>query len=214
MTTYARCASVPGAIIEIINLPAGLMPAEAFHADVAATIYACPATATAGEILNADGTVSAAPAPTYTLAQLEAQVTGACAAACQNVVAQITPDANHSAAFQNAASILNGNAGVAPSGDPLKTAFANLAAAFGASSASAFATLILAVQKASLDLLTAQTALTAAAKAATAAQGASGSLQAPLSAFETSLAAVVSELVAAGATITAPPAISIVGVNA
>ncbi|MBB4199048.1 hypothetical protein CCR94_16265 [Rhodoblastus sphagnicola] len=149
-----------------------------------------------------------------TLPQMRAAVIAAAGAACAAIVTQITPDANHTTAYANAASILNSNAGDAPTADPLKTAFANLAAAFGASSASVFAARVLGVQKASLDLLAAQTALTASANAATAAQGASGSLASALAAFETALGAVAAELNAAGATISTPAAITIAGVNA
>ncbi|MDR3488827.1 MAG: hypothetical protein P4M05_28480 [Bradyrhizobium sp.] len=144
-----------------------------------------------------------------TAAQLAPSLVSAASAACSNIINQITPDDTHQYAFTNAASILNGNGGVAPTTGPLASKFASLAASFGESVAN-FAILVNDVQGASLDLGAAQAALKSAAAAATTAT----QLAAALTAFETALAAVVSEITTAGVTVTAPPAITISGINA
>jgi hypothetical protein len=151
--------------------------------------------------------VSAAPSQAILVARL---VAGA-SAACADVVAQIYPDPAHQAAFQNAASIVNSNGGAAPSAAPLAAKFAALAAVYGLS-ATAFATLVAAMQGASFDLSAALATLTGAASAATTPAG----LAAALDAFETALAATVAEINAAGlpSAIAAPAAISITGINA
>jgi hypothetical protein len=150
-------------------------------------------------------------APAIPLATLAAQTLTAASQAAASIVAQIMPDAAHQAAFQNAASILNGLGGAAPSVDPLKTKFANLAAAYGVSG-SAFATLVIAMQGASLDLGTASATLADSVAAATS----SAQLAAALAAFETAIGAVVAEISAASppVAIVASGAITIAGVNA
>lgn len=150
------------------------------------------------------------PAPP-TQAMLAEQLAAAASAACAKVVAQIFPDPTHQAAFQNAASIVNGAGGAAPTADPLATKFAALAAVYGLS-ASAFATLVMAMQGASFDLSAALAALDAAADAATT----SAALATALAAFETAIATVVAEINAAGlpASIASPAPISIAGINA
>lgn len=167
-----------------------------------AQIYA---KAAAGEY----GAVAAfAPPP---VAQLAATLAAAASDACASVVAQVYPDAAHQAAFQNAASIVNGNGGSAPSAAPMAAKFAALAAVYGLS-ASAFATLVVAMQGASFDLSAALATLSAAASVATT----PAALATALAAFETALAGVVAEINAAGlpSAIAAPAPIAIPGVNA
>lgn len=150
------------------------------------------------------------PTPPPTQAQLAASLAAAASAACTHVIAQIYPDAAHQAAFQNAASIVNGNGGAAPAVDPLAKKFENLAAIYGLS-ASAFATLVVAMQGASFDLSAALATLNGAAADATT----PAELAAALTSFETALAAALVEINAAGLpiTIAAPAPIIIAGVN-
>jgi hypothetical protein len=145
-----------------------------------------------------------------TLADLAAATVAAASAACANLVAQIYPDPTHQAAFANAASIVNGAGGAAPTSAPMAAKFAALAAVYGFLPA-AFATLVVAMQGASFDLSAALATLNGAASAA----ATPAALAAALAAFETALAAVVAEIAAAGLpAVAAPAAISIVGVNA
>jgi hypothetical protein len=151
------------------------------------------------------------PTPPPTQGELAASLAAAASAACTEIVSKIYPDAAHQAAFQNAASIVNGNAGAAPTVEPLATKFASLAAIYGLS-ASGFAALVIAMQAASFDLSAALAVLNGgAADATTPVQ-----LAAALTAFETALAAAVAEINAAGLPVTtaAPPAIRIAGINA
>jgi len=159
----------------------------------------------------ANGVFTPAPPSTPTQGALAGQLAAAASAACAVVVAQIYPDAAHQAAFQNAASIVNGNGGAAPTAAPMAAKFAALAAVYGLS-ASAFATLVTAMQGASFDLSAALATLDgAAAAAATPAE-----LAAALAAFETAIAATVAEINAAGlpSPIAAPAPIVIVGIDA
>ncbi len=159
--------------------------------------------------LAAGNTPTPVPAPTQ--AQLVAALNAAASAACAFIVGQTFPDPSHQTAFQNAAAIVNGNAGAAPTTGVLATKFASLATVYGLS-ASAFATLVVAMQGASLDLSTALTTLWAAAAAATT----GAQLATALTAFETAIGNVVAEINAAeppGPTV-APAAISIAGINA
>jgi hypothetical protein len=143
--------------------------------------------------------------------QLAAALVAAASAACAAVVAQIYPDPAHQAAFQNAASIVNGNGGAAPTAAPMAAKFAALAAVYGLS-ASAFAMLVTAMQGASFDLSAALAALDAAASAA----ATSAALATALTAFETAIAAVVAEINAVGppVSVSAPAPIALPGVNA
>jgi hypothetical protein len=153
--------------------------------------------------------VAAALAGVPALADLQATLAAAASTACASITTQVAPDQAHQFAFTNAAAILNAAGGVAPSSGPLAAKFAELAAAFGHNAAD-FAVAVLAIQGASLDLGAALTTLLRAAAAATS----PGDLASALTAFEASLANVVSEVTAAGMVIAAPPAISIRGVNA
>lgn len=147
---------------------------------------------------------------TASLSDLAAQAKAAVSAAAGAVVAGVTPDAAHQAAFQNAAAILNGNGGAAPSSGPLATAFGALASAYALSS-SAFATVVLDVQAASLTLAAAVATFNSAATVA----GNADALASALSAFETALGGVVTSINAVlPVPVTAPPAIRIAGINA
>lgn len=146
-----------------------------------------------------------------TQAQLATAVVAAAIAASGSVVGQIFTDPAHQSAFQNAASIVNGNGGAAPSAGTLATKFAELAAVYGLT-ATAFATLVLALQGASLDLSTALSAVEVSAASATT----SGQLATALAAFETAIGNVVTEINAASppVPVIAAAAIVIKGVNA
>ena len=160
------------------------------------------------EVLAPYGLSTGLTAPTQ--AQLVAALIAAASAASASIVSQVFPDAAHQAAFQNAASIVNGNGGQAPTTGPLAAAFGALATAYGATPAN-FVAFVLAAQAASLTLGAASATLTSAASAATT----SAQLATALTAFETAIGTVVAELNAALPTpITAPAAISIKGVNA
>jgi hypothetical protein len=121
------------------------------------------------------------------------------------------PDAAHQAAFQNAASIVNGSGGAAPSSGPLASKFTALSSTYGMS-ANAFATLVLAMQGASFDLSAALVTLSSASASAASA----ADLASALATFETAIAAVASEVNAASppVAIVSPAAIVIAGVNA
>lgn len=159
--------------------------------------------------LTAGNTPTPIPAPSQTA--LVAALNSAASVACAFVVGQTFPDPSHQTAFQNAAAIVNGNGGGAPAAGPLATKFDALAAVYGMS-ASAFATIVVAFQGASLDLSTALTTLWGAASAATT----PAQLATALNAFETAIGNVVAEINAAGppGPTVAPTAILIVGINA
>lgn len=148
-------------------------------------------------------------APSIPLATLVAEAKTAVSAAASAVVTAVMPDAAHQAAFQNAAAILNGNGGAAPTTGPLATAFGALATAYGLSTAN-FVTLVLDAQAASLTLAAAVATFNTAASAATS----SSALATALAAFETALGGVVSAVNAVLVSqITAPAPIVIVGIN-
>ena len=142
----------------------------------------CPADIAQGQTFNADGTYGPATVLTPALSDLAAALARSGSAACAALIAQIMPDAAHQTAFQNAASIINGNSGEAPTAEPLKTKFANLAAAYGIE-APAFAVLVSTVQGAALDVGAALAVLNSACAAATDA----AQLNTALAAFETAI---------------------------
>ena len=144
------------------------------------------------------------------LAELKASLAAAASAAASAIVAQVMPDAAHQAAVQNAASIVNGNGGSAPSSGPMAAKFTALAATYGMTS-SAFAALVLAMQGASFDLSAALASLSVASASATS----TTDLASALAAFETAIVAVVAEVNAASPpmAIASPAAISIAGIN-
>ncbi len=172
----------------------------------------------ADALAGAYGTIGAYVAPSPpTQAQLAAQVVAAASAVCDAIVGAIEPDATHATAFANAASIVNGNGGAAPTAGPMAARFANLALAYGLRKSDgsgdvvALAAVVVALQGASLDLSNALLALQGAVAAATTA----GDLAAALATFETAIAAVATEVNAVvPRQVAAPPAIVIAGVNA
>jgi hypothetical protein len=173
-------------------------------------VYAVPQTFSV-VIADDDPRLAAFLTPAPTQAMLAQQAAAAASAACAAIVAQIYPDAAHQAAFSNAASMVNGAGGAAPSSGAMAAKFAALAAVYGLS-ASAFATVVVAMQGASFDLSAALATCEAAASAATT----PAQLAAALATFESALAAVVAEIDAAGlpSPIAAPAPIVITGVNA
>jgi hypothetical protein len=207
MQYFARIEN--GIVVEIVTIPAGAAIGNYFHADFAAALVSCAATVAAGMQYANGGFTPAPPPAAPALAQLAAALVTAASAACGQVTNQITPDAAHQYAFTNAAAILNGNGGAAPASGPLAAKFDALAAAYGQTPAN-FALLVTDIQGASLDLGAALVTLeSAAATATTAAQ-----LAAALTAFETSIGAVIAEITAADVSAVAPAAITILGINA
>ena len=172
--------------------------------------YMAQSGAQIGWTLSGGSLVAPTPsAPSIPLATLAAEAKAAASAAASAVVAAVMPDAAHQAAFQNAAAILNGNGGTAPTTGPLATAFGALATAYGLSTAN-FVTLVLDAQAASLALAAAVATFNTAASAATS----SSALATALAAFETALGGVVSAVNAVLVSqITAPAPIVIVGIN-
>jgi hypothetical protein len=159
--------------------------------------------------LTASPPAAPPPPPPPSVPMLARALVAAASQACASIVAQVYPDPAHQAAFQNAASIINGNGGAAPTAGPLAAAFAALASAYDATP-DAFAGFVLAAQAASLTLGAALATLSSAAAAASAA----ADLTAALAAFETAIGGVVSELDAAlPSSITAPAAIAIAGLT-
>lgn len=146
-----------------------------------------------------------------TQAQLAAAVTAAAAAAANAVLAQIYTDPVHQAAGQNAAMIAAIAGGAPVSGSLFYAAFNGYATLFSVTPA-ALATLAITLTNESMALSVALSTVEAAASAATT----TAQLSAALTAFETAISAVVAAVNAASppVTLTAPAAISIIGVNA
>jgi hypothetical protein len=130
---------------------------------------------------------------------------------CEKIISYIYPDITHQAAFQNAASIINSNNGIAPSIDPLASKFNALAAVYGMSP-SIFASVVVAMQSASFDLSIALSILsTTSTNALT-----SADLVTALTIFESSITNVVNEINSSSlpSKISLPSPIMIVGINA
>ena len=147
--------------------------------------------------------------PTVPIVQLQAALVAAAVNACDFITSQVNRTQTHAAAFFNVASVVSANNGEVPTTGPLAVSLAALAAIYGGN-VTAFSGLSVALQKAAMDNLTALVTLEMAASVATT----SAQLATALEAFETSLGSVFNEISAAGASIAAPPAISIVGINA
>ena len=157
------------------------------------------------------GSVAAfVPAPPASLVSLKQAAASAGSAYADAIVGQVAPTVTRQAAFQNAAGILAGSGGIAPTSGPYIDAFSALASSYGLS-ASAFATVVLTSQNASLQIETAMSSFdTEIISASTTAQIASA-----IAAFEGALAGVISRVNAVMPTpVTTPPPISIPGVNA
>lgn len=147
--------------------------------------------------------------PAADLRPVVAQAKTAAGAAADAVVAAITPDSAHQAAFQNAAAILNGLGGVAPTTGPFAAPFAALAASYGMS-ATGFAGLVVQTQAASLSLGAALATFNNAASAAADAPA----LATALAAFQSSLDGIVAALnTALPSPVPTPPTLVIAGVN-
>jgi hypothetical protein len=149
-------------------------------------------------------------APPASLASLKQATVSAGSAYADAIVGQVTPTVTRQAAFQNAAGILAGSGGSAPTSGPYVDAFAALASSYGIS-ASAFATVVMTAQNASLQIETAMSSFdTEVITASTTAQ-----IVSAIAAFEGALASVISRVNAVmPSPVTTPPPISIPGVNA
>ena len=145
-----------------------------------------------------------------TVAFLAAILLKQASAACDAIVAQVANNQTRTSCYMLAYSLVGAN-GASPSVDPAKTVFANLATAKGMQPQQ-LATLIAGIALAPLQI---DTVLSTFESAVANASGAT-ELATALNTFETSLSAEVTSLNAAGltTTITAPPAISVAGVNA
>lgn len=163
-----------------------------------------------GRMWIADGSPGAlSPAPTQS--ELAASLSGAASAAADFLLTQVAPDRPHLVAYQNAAAVAAANGGSAPTVDPLKSAFASQAAAFGYTPAD-FATLTMAISAASMSLSAALATLQGSAQSASTA----ADLATALTAFEQAIDALVAGLNSSGlkVTVVAPSPISISGINA
>ena len=207
-------ALVNGGVVEIIEtIPNGIVPGvDIFTPEFAANLVSVRPdlvglvaqgwTYSAGEF---SAPVVAGP----TLPELQTALITAAASACDFLTSQVNRTQTHAAAFFNVASVVSANGGTVPTTGPLASSLAALATIYGGST-TAFGELSGALQKAAMDNLTTLVTLETAALSATT----SHDLATALTAFETSLTAVFDEIAAAGATIAAPTAISIVGINA
>ena len=159
--------------------------------------------------ISAGHTPVAVPSPT--VAQLAAQLVSAATSVAAAIVGQVFVTPASQAALQNAALIILVNGGTAPSTGPNASALASMATAYGASSVSAFATMVTTSVTQSITLETALVNLQAAAQVAST----SSALASALSTFETAVAGVISALNAVLVLpIVAPAAIVIPGINA
>lgn len=207
-------ALVSGGIVEIIEtIPNGLVPGvDLFTPEFAANLVSVRpdlvGLVAKGWIYSA-GEFSAPVVTGPTLPELQAALITAAASACDFLTSQVNRTQTHAAAFFNVASVVSANGGIVPTTGPLASSLAALATIYGGST-SAFGGLSVALQKAAMDNLTALVTLETTALSATA----SDELVTALTAFETALTAVFNEITAAGASIAAPTAISIVGINA
>jgi hypothetical protein len=149
--------------------------------------------------------------PTPTQASLQAALVAAASTAAAAITAQIYTDPAHQAAGQNAGVIVAMSGGAPTSSSPFFAAFNAYAAAWGLAPA-AFATLIEVLMNQSMALSSALNGLEAASAAATTA----AQLATALATFEPAIGAVVTAINSAGTPfpMTAPPAISIPGIDA
>lgn len=149
------------------------------------------------------------PAPP-TMAQLQTELVNAAISAANWITLQINKTDTHAAAFYNVSAIVAANGGSIPTTGELATSLATLSELFGGST-TALATMSQALQKASVDNLTALVVLEIASGTATTLE----QLATALTYFETAINSVVSEINASIIIpITSPPPISIVGINA
>lgn len=154
----------------------------------------------------------AAPVSTFPVSDLASDLMTAASGACSAITAQVIPDPTHQLSYTNAATIVWASGGGAPTAEPAKTIFAQQALASGIADPAIFAKVVTAVSLGSMQLATILGSLREAARNAQS----PNDLGAALSAFEATLNGFVSQLNAAGLTVTvaAPPAIVISGINA
>jgi hypothetical protein len=204
MALYALITN--GVVEGIADLADGYDPVKTYPSY---TPVACSATVQPGYLYEG-GAFSPPPAPTLTQSQLAALLVGAARAACSFVTQQIVPDQTHQNAYINAAAMV-GPSGAVPTVAPTSTSFTALASAFGMQP-QAFATLVVSVAAASMNLSATLAALQAAAQTATTA----AQLATALASFETAINDVVAGLNSVGLTmtVTEPSAITIAGINA
>ena len=158
-----------------------------------------------------DGKLVAPPVPPPSVEDIAAQILGSATHVCGIITQQVVPDETHRTAYTNAATIVWGNGGKAPTAEPAKTIFSAQAAALGLKPET-FASVVQAVSLVSLELAT----LLSTLRGSTSAAETYDQLKDALAAFETGLVDLVTKLNGAGLTITvaAPEAILIEGFNA
>ena len=191
-----------GIAVEVMVVPEGMDLAQVYGPSIVSDCIETDYAAAVGWVVAAGGKLtppssrSTAPSVKALADQLVSEATRACSA----ISRQIVPDDTHRTAYANAATIVWGNGGKAPSDDPAKSIFSAQAAALGLS-ADAFAQVVTSVSLASLQLATLLSAVRGSAGTATS----SNDVQTTLAAFESGLATLVSTLNASGLTVTIAP---------
>lgn len=153
-------------------------------------------------------TPSANVTPSFTTYQ--ADVMNAVSNYIAAITAQVAPSSTHMTAYQNALAIL-GPSITLPTVDPLMTQFNDMASKLGLTPA-AFANVVVHVTSSSFALASALMTI----ESTVAASNTTTQLATAISTFTNTVAGVINTLNSSGltVTVTAPPAISIVGVNA
>lgn len=217
MTDKIYAYVVDGLVIEVVKIDAELVPGKDVYTQEYANglVDVTAASPMPAQFWTYDGkkfsppVIAAAQKPDPT--SLAPTVIDAATRACDAVTQQIIPDATHQQAYQNAATIVWGSGGKAPTADPAKSVFAGQAKALGLS-VDTFAGVVSAVSLLSLQLATLLSTLRAGASDATTIDQLNGAL----TAFEAGLSGLVGSLNAAGLTVAvkAPDPILIAGLNA
>jgi hypothetical protein len=175
----------------------------------AETIFMMQAGAAIGWVLT-NGVLVPPTSPPYNLTNLKSALLTAVGYTCTFIVQTVQPVLALQVAFLNAASIVNGNGGAAPTTGPLVSRFDALATNYGIT-ADQLATLCVTLEAGSLDLANALLAITAASAAATTPT----QLATALTNFESSISTLVTEVNSVvPMPIPSPPAITIAGINA
>lgn len=204
-----KLALVRGGIISDVPEPiAGFDLEECLPAEMFQMLVPVPGDAAVGWAEQADGSYLAPSAPALThLAEI---LVNAATQSCQSVSDQVVPDATHQQAYQNAATIVWGSGGKAPTEEPAKSAFSAQAASLGLS-VDTFANVVMGVSLASLQLAAILSTVRAGADSAKS----TDDLKAVLTVFDASISELVISLNGAGLTVAvkSPAAIEIVGIN-
>lgn len=149
-------------------------------------------------------------APPASLASLKQAAVLAASAYADEVVKQVTTTITRQAAFQNAAGIIAGNGGTAPTSGPYADTFAALALSYG-KSASDFAVVVFTMQNATLQIETAMSNF----DAEVATKSTTPQIVLAITTFEHALSAVILQVNAVTPnSVTTPPPIFIPGVTA